>query len=104
VWFAATSNGTRKEDIDLGPKLLRHLELSNSGNSRCSDMVDVAGLDDRLTFHSLRHTTGAWLVSEGVPLKVVQAILGHSTQRVTKKYAHLAPDSLGTATEKTFGK
>jgi integrase len=70
---------------------------------RFSDMVDVAGLDDRLTFHSLRHTTGAWLVSEGVPLKVVQAILGHSAQRVTERYAHLAPDTLDAAMDEVFG-
>jgi len=70
---------------------------------RFKDMVRLAKLDDRLHFHSLRHTTGAWLVSEGVPLKVVQAILGHSTQAVTERYAHLAPETLDAAMDEVFG-
>lgn len=64
-------------------------------------MVDVIGLDDRLTFHSLWHTTGAG-GSEGVRLNVVQAILGHSAQRVTERYAHLPPETLDAAMDEVF--
>lgn len=58
---------------------------------------------DDLSFHSLRHTCGAWLTSSGVPLRVVQAILGHSSINVTEIYSHLQPDVMGDAMEKAFG-
>jgi integrase len=95
----------RNDDLD-GPVFTdrRGLPIKpNRVSRRFSDMVKVAGLDDRFNFHSLRHTFGAWFVSGGAPLKVVQAILGHSTQRVTERYAHLAPETLDSAMDEVFG-
>jgi len=41
-----------------------------------------------LSFHSCRHTTGSWLSMQGVPLRVISEILGHSsTQSVSMKLA-----------------
>lgn len=61
--------------------------------------VNDLGLNDKLVdprnkvvFHTLRHTFASWLVSEGVPLKTVQELLGHSTIKMTERYAKLAPD------------
>ncbi|WP_404466278.1 tyrosine-type recombinase/integrase [Vreelandella aquamarina] len=33
----------------------------------------------------------SWMISEGVPLMDVKEVLGHSTVKMTEKYAHLAP-------------
>jgi integrase len=52
-----------------------------------------AGFTD-VTPHTLRHTTASWMVSAGVPLYEVKEILGHSTIKVTERYAHLAPGNL----------
>ena len=39
--------------------------------------------------HDLRHTCLTWLVSKGVPLKLVQDIAGHSTITTTMNYAKI---------------
>jgi integrase len=44
-----------------------------------------------------RHTCAAWLVSAGVPLTDVRDLLGHSTVRMTERYAHLAPERVRSA-------
>jgi len=71
---------------------------------RFKHFVRKAKLREReeLHFHSLRHTCGAWLASAGVPLRVIQEILGHSTVNVTEIYSHLQPDVMGDAMEQAF--
>jgi integrase len=50
-----------------------------------------------LRFHDLRHTAASFLIASGVDLYRVGAILGHSDQRTTKRYAHLAVADLRSA-------
>jgi integrase len=54
-------------------------------------------LDQRMHFHSLRHTFASWLVQGHVPLMEVQKLLGHSSISTTEIYAHLLDDTLHDA-------
>jgi integrase len=49
-----------------------------------------AGIKD-CGWHTLRHTFASWLVMKGVPMRVVQELLGHYDIKMTMRYAHLAP-------------
>lgn len=44
--------------------------------------------------HDLRHTYASWLVADGVPLRVVQQLLGHADSRTTERYAHLQLEAI----------
>jgi integrase len=51
------------------------------------------GIVPAVSFHILRHTYGALLAMQGVPLQVIAAALGHADTRMTERhYAHLQPD------------
>lgn len=53
----------------------------------------------RITWHALRHTFASHLAMKGVPLNIVQALLGHSTIVMTMRYAHVAPSTMRAAIE-----
>lgn len=58
------------------------------------------GVTDRrqkMVFHSLRHTFASWHVMAGTPLYTVGELLGHTTLEMTKRYSHLAPESVKRA-------
>lgn len=53
-------------------------------------------LDERLSFHSLRHYHASWLLLQGIHPKVVQERLGHSNIAITlNTYSHLIPNMQG---------
>jgi integrase len=52
----------------------------------------AARLDERISFHGLRHTWASHAVMAGMPLMIVAKNLGHvDTRMVEKHYGHLAP-------------
>ena len=48
----------------------------------------------------LTHTFASRLVMNGVPLRVVKELLGHSDIKTTMVYSHLAPDYMKGIGEK----
>jgi integrase len=59
-----------------------------------------AGLP-RQRFHDLRHGCATLLLAQGVPLKAIQEVLGHSQIALTADtYAHLAPAMKRDAADK----
>ena len=95
--------------VDLSPatvkvlKSHRHLRgelvfCAKDGKRICDSTADDAikrcckraGLR-YIGWHRLRHTYASHLTMKGVPLRVVQELLGHSTITMTMRYSHLAP-------------
>jgi integrase len=56
----------------------------------------LAGIEG-VTLHTLRHTCASRLVQRGVSIYTVSKWLGHSSVKVTERYAKLAPDALSQA-------
>ena len=81
--------------VFCGPDGERIAAVKSSFRHACRS-AGIAGM----RFHDLRHTCGSWLAQAGVPEGHIAAVLGHSTVRMTERYAHLAPANSRAAVEK----
>lgn len=52
-------------------------------------IAELAGIEKELTHHVARHTCATYLLNNGVPIEVVQNILGHTDVKTTKIYAKM---------------
>lgn len=53
----------------------------------------------RIGWHDLRHTYASHLAMRGVPMKVIQELMGHADLSTTMRYAHLAPGARESAVQ-----
>jgi len=58
---------------------------------------------EHVNFHDLRHSTASLLAGKGIDLHTISKILGHSTTKMSERYAHLKVDQQRDALEKVFG-
>lgn len=72
-------NGTVFQPVTLGKQLALACER--------------AGLR-KVTLHVLRHSYASHLAMKGVPIAVIQQLLGHTDIKVTMRYAHLSQANL----------
>ncbi len=59
--------------------------------------VRLSGLDDKIHFHTLRHSFASNLAQRGVNLYVIQKLLNHSKITTTQIYSHLLTENLEKA-------
>jgi len=96
-WIDQRDNRTKYDDSDL-------IWLNRKGNQYNSktlndllgNLIDEAEIDDqgrRLTWHSIRHSTGMYVYDQHKDLELVAEILRHSTLEAARKYAHPTPES-----------
>jgi integrase/recombinase XerD len=56
----------------------------------CRDAALAAGLDKKVTVHTLRHCFATHLLERGVDIRVIQDLLGHRHITSTSRYARVA--------------
>jgi site-specific recombinase XerD len=63
-------------------------------------MLAKAGLPTKIRFHDLRHSAASLLLAQGVQLRTIMELLGHSSIAITANlYAHVAPDLMREAAD-----
>jgi site-specific recombinase XerD len=60
---------------------------------------DAVGFS-HLHLHDMRHSAASAMINNDVDLYTVGAVLGHKDHRSTKRYSHLATDTLAAAIRK----
>jgi integrase len=100
--FPSSNGKVRQWVSDTFSRTVDDLGLNNTGEftkDAEGEPVPVRISDprQRVVFHSLRHTFASWLVQQGTPLYTVAELLGHTTIEMSRRYSHLAPDTLRKA-------
>jgi len=95
-WATIPMNGYARSAIERQPKGSIYVFPGKGGSRRTSCRRSFnrakadAGLGSDVTFHTLRHTFASHAIMNGMPLKVLQEILGHASLTMTMRYAHLS--------------
>ncbi|MFI7051848.1 tyrosine-type recombinase/integrase [Streptosporangium canum] len=62
------------------------------------EILRLAEVDKDARVHDARHTAATLLLEQGVDIRVIQAILGHSQLAATKRYTHVTETPVIEAT------
>jgi integrase len=95
---AELSRHTKSSDPLKGETGFDATRHQNSWRSAWRSLLKAAGLVG-LRFHDLRHTFITQMAERGVPLPVVQSMVGHMSARMTRHYTHISTQAARRAVD-----
>jgi len=76
-------------------------DLTNQYVNRClKDIADLAEIKKQITFHMARHTQATYLLYKGLPIVIIQKILGHKKLSTTQIYSKVIDPTLTSELQK----
>lgn len=78
-----------------GRSLSRPISVSTVQHA-CKEAQQRAGIEKTVTPHTLRHSFATHLLESGTDVRVLQALLGHSSIRTTSLYTHVSNKLIGS--------
>lgn len=78
-------------------KLYRHHRDRSHLSRRISQASRHAGIEKRITSHNLRHSFATHASEQGMPIRILQELMGHSDIRTTETYLHASADGATAA-------
>ena len=92
ILAAAAQDGSPDDALFLGSR--GHALGTRGIRTRLDLLVQRAGLPERTTPHTLRHSFASHMLEGGADLRVVQELLGHTSLATTQIYTHVSPGRL----------
>jgi len=94
-WRVARAQGKMLDGGWLfpGQNPVRHLSARQL-NRAIHGAADEAGIEKRISMHSLRHAFATHLLEQKVDIRLIQVLLGHKKLETTALYAQVATDIL----------
>jgi site-specific recombinase XerD len=63
-------------------------------NRACHAAADMAGIDKRVSPHTLRHSFATHLLEQNIDIRVIQVLLGHAKLDTTALYTRVATKTI----------
>ena len=84
----------RDGEHPIGPTVL---------HAACRSACAASGLSKRVTVHTLRHSFATHLLESGTDIRIIQALLGHSSLNTTARYTQVATSTIRARRARSTG-